>query len=106
VATIALMQERTIRRAEELTEQLQGALTSRVVIEQAKSAVAALRGISTDDAFDLLRTRARSNQRRLVDVAQAVLNTAAKAILDLRIRAPVALWAQRCGLRQELASPI
>jgi len=74
VATIALMQERTIRRAEELTEQLQGALTSRVVIEQAKGAVAALRGISTDDAFDLLRTRARSNQRRLVDVAQAVLD--------------------------------
>jgi GAF domain-containing protein len=74
VATIALMQERTIRRAEELTEQLQGALTRRVVIEQAKGAVAALRGISTDDAFDLLRTRARSNQRRLVDVAQAVLD--------------------------------
>jgi GAF domain-containing protein len=74
VATIALMQERTIRRAEELTEQLQGARTRRVVIEQAKGAVAALRGISTDDAFDLLRTRARSNQRRLVDVAQAVLD--------------------------------
>jgi AmiR/NasT family two-component response regulator len=74
VATIALMQERTIRRAEELTEQLQGALTSRVVIEQAKGAVAALRGISIDEAFELLRTRARSNQRRLVDVAQAVLD--------------------------------
>jgi len=74
VATIALMQERTIRRAEELTEQLQGALTSRVVIEQAKGAVAALRGISIDEAFELLRTRARSNQRRLVDVAQPVLD--------------------------------
>jgi len=74
VATIALMQERTIRRAEELTEQLQGALTSRVVIEQAKGAVAALRGISTDEAFELLRSRARSHQKRLVDVAQAVLD--------------------------------
>jgi GAF domain-containing protein len=76
VATIALMQERTIRRAEELTEQLQGALTSRVVIEQAKGAVAALRGISTDEAFEVLRTRARSHETRLVDVAQAVLDEA------------------------------
>jgi GAF domain-containing protein len=74
VATIALMQERTIRRAEELTEQLQGALTSRVVIEQAKGALAALDGISTSAAFELLRGRARSSQRRLVDIAQAVLD--------------------------------
>jgi len=74
VATIALMQERTIRRAEELTEQLQAALHSRVVIEQAKGAVAAIAGISADEAFELLRTRARSSQRRLVDVAQSVLD--------------------------------
>jgi len=74
VATIALMQERTIRRAEELTEQLQGALTSRVVIEQAKGAVAALAGITTDEAFEQLRNRARASQMRLVDVAQAVLD--------------------------------
>jgi len=74
VATIALMQERTIRRAEELTEQLQGALTSRVVIEQAKGAVAALDGITTDEAFEVLRSRARSSQTRLVDVARAVLD--------------------------------
>jgi GAF domain-containing protein len=74
VATIALMQERTIRRAEELTEQLQGALTSRVVIEQAKGAVAAVAGITTDEAFELLRRRARSDRKRLVDVAQAALD--------------------------------
>jgi GAF domain-containing protein len=74
VATIALMQERTIRRAEELTEQLQGALTSRVVIEQAKGAVAALEGITPDQAFEVMRSRARSSRQRLVDVAQAVLN--------------------------------
>ena len=74
VATIALMQERAIRRAEELTEQLQGALTSRVVIEQAKGAVAALTGTTTDEAFELLRSRARTSQKRLVVVAQAVLD--------------------------------
>jgi GAF domain-containing protein len=74
VATIALMQERAIRRAEEVTEQLQGALTSRVVIEQAKGAVAATAGISTDEAFEILRVRARSSQKRLVDVARSVLD--------------------------------
>ena len=74
VATIALMQERAIRRAEGLTEQLQGALTSRVVIEQAKGAVAALAGISPDEAFELLRKRARSNRQRLAEVALAVLD--------------------------------
>jgi GAF domain-containing protein len=73
VATIALMQARTIQRSEELTEQLQGALTSRVVIEQAKGALAAMAGITTDEAFELLRTRARSSQKRLVDIAQSVL---------------------------------
>jgi GAF domain-containing protein len=73
IATIALMQERAIRRAEEVTEQLQGALTSRIVIEQAKGAVAAMAGISTDEAFEILRGRARSSQRRLVDVARAAL---------------------------------
>jgi GAF domain-containing protein len=73
VATIALMQARTIQRAEELTEQLQGALTSRVMIEQAKGALAAIAGITTDEAFELLRSRARSSQRRLVDIAQSVL---------------------------------
>lgn len=73
VATIALMQERAIRGAEELTEQLQGALTSRVVIEQAKGAVAALSGITTDEAFEVLRSQARSSRTRLVDVARFVL---------------------------------
>jgi GAF domain-containing protein len=73
VATIALMQERAIRRAEEVTEQLQGALTSRIVIEQAKGAVAAMAGISTDEAFEILRGRARSSRQRLVDVARAAL---------------------------------
>src|SRR4030095_10359429 len=44
VASIGLIQERAIRRGEVLTEQLQGALNSRVVIEQAKGAVAQARG--------------------------------------------------------------
>ena len=73
VATIAILQERSISRAEALTEQLQGALNSRIVIEQAKGALARMEGISVDEAFDRMRRRARSQRQRLVEVAAAVL---------------------------------
>ncbi len=73
VATIAILQERSIARAEALTEQLQGALNSRIVIEQAKGALARMEGITVDEAFERLRSRARSSRQRLVDVAATVL---------------------------------
>jgi AmiR/NasT family two-component response regulator len=71
VATIGLLQERTIRRGELLTEQLQGALNSRIVIEQAKGALAQIRGCTTDEAFDVLRRHCRSRGLRLGEVAEA-----------------------------------
>ncbi len=74
VATIALLQERSLSQAETLTEQLQGALNSRIVIEQAKGALAHADAISTAEAFDQMRSRARSEGRRLVDVATDVLS--------------------------------
>ena len=73
VATIGLLQERAVRRGEVLTEQLQRALTSRIVIEQAKGALAQIRGVTVDDAFKLLRTYSRQNNVRLGVVARAVL---------------------------------
>jgi GAF domain-containing protein len=73
IATIAILQERTIARAEALTEQLQSALNSRIVIEQAKGALARIEGVSVDEAFEVLRTRARASRKRLVDVAAEVL---------------------------------
>lgn len=73
IATIALLQERTIRSGEILTEQLQSALNSRIAIEQAKGVLARTHGISVDAAFDLMRAYARANHHRLSDVAQAVV---------------------------------
>ena len=73
VATIGLMQERAIRRGEALTEQLQGALNSRIIIEQAKGALAQLHGVTVDEAFNKIRTYARSHNRRLTEVAHEVV---------------------------------
>ena len=73
VATIGLLQERAIRRAEVLAEQLQGALNSRVVIEQAKGALARIHDVDVDHAFERLRTYARRSNRKLVEIAHAVI---------------------------------
>ena len=59
VATIGLLQQRAIRRRDALTEQLQSALNSRILIEQAKGVLAERLNISVNDAFALLRTSAR-----------------------------------------------
>ena len=83
VAAIGLLQERTIHRSEVLTEQLQGALNSRIVIEQAKGAVAQARGVSVDDAFQLLRAHARRMNLRLIDVARSVV-TDMRSLHELR----------------------
>jgi GAF domain-containing protein len=73
VGTIGLLQERTVTRSEALTEQLQGALTSRVIIEQAKGVVAQACGISVDEAFTAIRGYARRHNYRLTEVAQSIV---------------------------------
>jgi GAF domain-containing protein len=70
VATIALIQERALREARLLAEQLQRALNSRVVIEQAKGVLAGLATVDMDRAFKLLRGYARAENLLLVDVAR------------------------------------
>lgn len=74
VATIGLLQERAIRHGEVLSNQLQSALNSRVLVEQAKGALAQIHGESPDQAFIRLRTYCRTKHLRLIDVAQAVTN--------------------------------
>jgi GAF domain-containing protein len=74
VATIGLLQQRAIHRRDVLTEQLQTALNSRVLIEQAKGVLAERLHVDVADAFTLLRTGARSHNRRLSDLAQAIID--------------------------------
>ncbi len=73
-ATIGILQERAIKHGTELAGQLQGALNSRVVIEQAKGIVAERRQVDMDEAFALLRSYARSNRKQLSDVARAIID--------------------------------
>jgi len=74
VATIGLLQQRAIHRRDALTEQLQTALNSRILIEQAKGVLAERLHLSLHEAFALLRSGARSHNRRLSDLAQAIVD--------------------------------
>jgi GAF domain-containing protein len=74
VATISLLQQRTAHRSTVLNEQLQNALNSRVLIEQAKGKLAERRGIDMEQAFTTLRGYARAHNRRLSDLARAFID--------------------------------
>lgn len=74
IATIAVLQERLVRESELLADQLQTALGSRGVIEQAKGVLAERLGFDMDAAFSLLRQAARRSNRRLSDVARGVVD--------------------------------
>jgi transcriptional regulator with GAF, ATPase, and Fis domain len=74
VATVGLIQERAIAARELLATQLQTALTSRVQLEQAKGMLAQRTGLSMDQAFQLMRGYARSNNRRLSDIASHIID--------------------------------
>jgi hypothetical protein len=73
VATIGILQERTIRRSETVRKQLQGALSSRVIIEQAKGVIAARSDLTMGAAFELLRGYSRGHNLRLADVARELV---------------------------------
>jgi transcriptional regulator with GAF, ATPase, and Fis domain len=79
VATIGILAQRNLQQAELLTTQLQTALNSRVIIEQAKGVLAERHKITVDEGFTLLRDYSRSHNRLLSDVAR-----------DVAVRAPAA----------------
>ena len=74
MAAIGLIQERALRERNLLTEQLQAALNSRVIIEQAKGMLAEYLTMTVDDAFKLLRSYARDHNRKLSEVASDVVD--------------------------------
>ncbi len=74
LATISVLQHRAATEAQRLNEQLSGALTSRIVIEQAKGVIAERSGLDMGEAFLRLRLYARTNQLRLTDVAQTTVD--------------------------------
>jgi transcriptional regulator with GAF, ATPase, and Fis domain len=73
MATISILHERALSQRTVLVEQLQFALTSRVIIEQAKGVLAERCGVDVGDAFAMLRKHARNNNLRLADVAKGVV---------------------------------
>lgn len=74
VATIGILQQRDIERADLVTEQLRTALDSRVVIEQAKGMLAAHSDLTPEKAFTALRAYARTHHHRLSDLARQVVD--------------------------------
>jgi GAF domain-containing protein len=74
VVTISILQERAMRESTVVVEQLQEALKSRILIEQAKGILAERAKIDVADAFNVMRAFARSGNRKLVDVAAAVID--------------------------------
>ena len=72
IATIGILQQRSIHRASLLAEQLQAALNTRISIEQAKGVLAERGQMSMSAAFQHLRSYARNNNLKLTMVAEAV----------------------------------
>ena len=74
LATISVLQQRTVSESEVVNQQLTHALTSRIVIEQAKGVVFERSGVDMAQAFSRLRAYARSNNLRLTDVARSAID--------------------------------
>lgn len=78
VATIGILHQRATTRSETVSRQLQTALNTRIIIEQAKGMLAERGGLDMDQAFGQLRAHARDKNVRLTDLARAVVEGTAE----------------------------
>lgn len=74
VATTYIVNARTFERSVQLTGQLQHALETRIVVEQAKGMLAAQLGVTIPEAFERLRAHARRNRLKLHDVSRELID--------------------------------
>lgn len=74
VATVGLLQERAMNARDVLAAQLQTALNTRIVLEQAKGMLAERAGLQMGDAFELMRSYARGHGEKLKDVARRIID--------------------------------
>jgi GAF domain-containing protein len=73
LAAISVLQHRAVAETQRINEQLAGALSSRIVIEQAKGKISERDGVDLTEAFNRLRNHARKNNLRLSAVAEAAI---------------------------------
>ncbi|MGW1214158.1 GAF and ANTAR domain-containing protein [Streptomyces sp. NPDC002499] len=74
VATIAILQQRNIEQSYIEKTQLQAALASRVIIEQAKGVLSERHNLGLDETFDAMRAYAHPRHLRLTELAQQVID--------------------------------
>lgn len=96
VASVALIQDRASADRDVVVSQLESALTSRLVLEQAKGVLAEVGRLQMDGAFQALRRYARDHNLRLTDVAEAVVSRALPA------RTVLEHFAAKVGSRPEV----
>lgn len=87
-ATIAILQQRTLSRTSLLAEQLQQALNTRIVVEQAKGVLAEFSGVDMGAAFGALRDYSRGNRLKLGVVARQVVQRELDPALLIGARPP------------------
>jgi GAF domain-containing protein len=82
VATIGILQERAVRHQEVVAGQLQVALNSRVIIEQAKGVLAERLRVTPDEAFVTLRRYARDHNHPLTELSADVIRGTVRIASD------------------------
>jgi DnaJ-domain-containing protein 1 len=92
------LENETVSQLRNANEQLQAALDSRIVIEQAKGVLAERYSLSIDEAFALLRYSARASRTGLQSLARAVVSERATPAAVLAGLARTERWAGRNGL--------